>query len=61
MDKDVVTRVCGRLGGTWGERGAARAAARRPDEPARRRMRMRPLYAGMLVWAGVFGLLWVFG
>jgi len=25
------------------------------------RLRLRPLYAGVLVWAGVFGLLWVFG
>jgi hypothetical protein len=60
MDKDVWTRVFGRPGWTR-DAGDARASARRSDEPARRRLRMRPLYAGVLVWAGVFGLLWMFG
>lgn len=39
--------------------GAARLAFK--GRQALRRIRLRPLYAGVLVWAGVFGLLWVFG
>lgn len=57
MNKDVVTRAFDRLGWTKEElRGAHRAA----DE-GRRRLRVPPVVAGVLVWAGVFGLLWMFG
>jgi len=53
MNKDVVTRAFAHLGWTKEELRVARGE--------RRRVRFRPLYAGVLVWAGVFGLLWMFG
>lgn len=57
MNKDVVTRAFGHLGWTKEELRAAERAAHKD----RRRVRFRPLYAGVLVWVGVFGLLWMFG
>jgi len=57
MNKDVVTRAFAHLGWTKEELRVARRGAR----GERRRVRFRPLYAGVLVWAGVFGLLWMFG
>jgi hypothetical protein len=57
MNKDVVTRTFDRLGWTKEE---VRVAQGTPDGE-RRRLRVRPLVAGVLVWAGVFGLLWMFG
>lgn len=56
MNKDGVIRAVGRLGWTKDELRGARRAARKG-----RGIRFRPLYAGLIVWAGVFGLLWVFG
>jgi hypothetical protein len=57
MNKDVVTRTFDRLGWTKEEVRVVQGA---PDGE-RRRLRVRPLVAGVLVWAGVFGLLWMFG
>jgi hypothetical protein len=57
MNKDVVTRAVDRLGWTKEEVRVAHEA----EDGARRRWRVPPLVAGVLVWAGVFGLLWMFG
>lgn len=57
MDKDGEIRAFDRLGWTREELHKAQRAARKGE----RRKRYRHIYAGVIVWAGVFGLLWVFG
>jgi len=57
MNKDVLIRAFDRLGWTKEEL----RVAHRATDGERRRRRVPPLVAGVLVWAGVFGLLWMFG
>lgn len=62
MNDDVVTRASGKLDLTGvylyhkGKTDEAQAEA--PDRPARD---LRSVYAGILVWTGVLGVLWLFG
>jgi hypothetical protein len=62
MKHDVVTRASGKLDLTGvylyhkGKSDEARAGA--PVGPTRD---LRPVYAGILVWAGVLSVLWLFG
>lgn len=59
MAKEVGTPRSVRPGSAVLGAGPRRRASR--TDAGSRRVRFRPLYAGVLVWAGVFGLLWVFG